>query len=131
MKPLGKSDILREGVDVRIILFVTGDLLGSVLVLESALDVCMKTFVLKKIKMAVKRHLPALYTRWRDSRGFWTLRDVIVRRFWQYLALSGQLFQQLPEDATKHLEYSIKMAGVSNYILQLQSTSLCTRRHPC
>lgn len=40
-KLLGKSDILREGVDVRMILLVNGDLLGSVLALESALDDCI------------------------------------------------------------------------------------------
>jgi hypothetical protein len=45
MKPLGKNDILREGVEVTMILFVTRNLLGSVLVLESAFDVCMENCV--------------------------------------------------------------------------------------
>jgi hypothetical protein len=55
--------MLREGVDVRMIVFVSGDLLGRVLVLKRALDVCMKTGVEKKKRkrlMAVS-HLP-LYT---------------------------------------------------------------------
>ena len=44
MNPLGKNDILREGVDVMMILLVIGDL-ASILVFESALELCMKNFV--------------------------------------------------------------------------------------